>query len=1245
MPEIDNLSISIKASADSAEKSLDRLVDTIGRISASLGGVNFNGFAQGAKNLSTAMQGLQNVKMPDYTRLAKGIEKIGSINSAQIQSAGTAIRELSSSLRFLDDINVSDNAKQIAQLANGISQLGYKSSTKAIDNIPKLATAMRELMATLSTAPRVSQKIIDMTNALAKLSRTGASSGRAATSLGKALDAYTLSTSRASKGSWSLASAIGKLYATYWLLFRAFGKIGDSIDISSSLTEVQNVVDVTFGEYASLVEKMSETSIADFGMSELTVKQVASRFQAMGSAMGFAQGKMADMSIELTKLTADMASFYNVEQTDVAEDLESIFTGQTRPMRTYGIDLTEATLKEWALKQGMDANIDSMTQMEKTMLRYQYVLANTTSAQGDFLRTADTWANQTRILKQNFEQLGAIIGGTFINMLKPLVKALNNVMSHIIAFAETVSNALGKIFGWKYEVGVGGVTSDLEDGAGYSDDIASGLDDAQKNAKKMRDYVLGIDELNIISPDTDTSTSGGGTGGAGGATGGQWVEQDSVFKEFESEIDTLYELGETIRDALIGAMESIDWESVYEKARGFGKGLAEFLNGLLAYDGEGSTLFGEVGKTFANTLNTIVYSAQSFAKEFDFHQFGVNLADGINNFFRNFDFEALADTLNTWVDGLKETIRGFLETLSWEDIISGITDFLGTLELDTIEFIIGTMILKTKGTELRKMVTSAILTKLSLNKITLPSLALVFPKIASVNFSSASFQVIGESIVKELENILDSILPEWLKKWIGEFVAGFSLGGVASGGNPFVAILSGLISGIPYKDILFDMSWAEYWFDEMMKSFESLSSEADWFGIGSRIIEGIAEGFLGALAFIIQPIHNLFTMIWNAICEVFGIHSPAENMKPIGEYILLGIVEGFNSRISEFEDSAKKILNNIKDTLLTIKTNISQSWTNIKTNTTEFLQNMLSNIREKWESIKSDISEKVENIFSKISEGWENIKRNTIDFLTEIRNKIQTTWDNIKNKITEVLNNIKTTVSTVWNNVKTTISTVLNSIKTNITTVWSNIKTAITNTVKDIYDSVSEKFQAVKDAIESAMKNASSAIDTFKESVNNAISKIKDFFDWSDKDFKISLPTDIFDGFIEKVSGAISKLKDLFDFDGRSVNVSSNVSGGGSVRGYATGGYPASASLFWAGENGVPEILGTVGGRTAVAGGAEITGIRDAVYSTGQAETALLQTAVNLLQIIADKDPSINIDGRDLVSAYDARKNRNGYAF
>lgn len=1283
MPEIDNLSISIKTSADSAEKSLDRLVDTIGRISASLGGVNFNGFAQGAKNLSTAMQGLQNVKMPDYTRLAKGIEKIGSINSAQIQSAGTAIRELSSSLRFLDDINVSDNAKQIAQLANGISQLGYKSSTKAIDNIPKLATAMRELMATLSTAPRVSQNIIDMTNALAKLSRTGASSGRAATSLGKALDAYTLSTSRASKGSWSLASTIGKLYATYWLLFRAFGKIGDAIDISSSLTEVQNVVDVTFGEYASLVEKMSETSIADFGMSELTVKQVASRFQAMGSAMGFAQGKMADMSIELTKLTADMASFYNVEQTDVAEDLESIFTGQTRPLRTYGLDLTEATLKEWALKQGMDANIDSMTQMEKTMLRYQYVLANTTSAQGDFLRTADTWANQTRILKQNFEQLGAIIGGTFINMLKPLVKALNNVMSHIIAFAETVSNALGKIFGWKYEVGGGGVTSDLEDGAGYSDDIASGLDDAQKNAKKMRDYVLGIDELNIISPETETSTSGGGTGGAGGATGGQWVEQDSLFKEFESEIDTLYELGETIRDALIGAMESIDWESVYEKARGFGKGLAEFLNGLLAYDGEGRTLFGEVGKTFANTLNTIIYSAQSFAKEFDFYQFGVNLADGINQFFSNFDFEALANTLNTWVDGLQETIKGFFEKLEWNTIFSGIGEFLGNLDGDTILTLIGIANLGKFKNSFSKAISSLFSlptgTETDANGKTSGSLLGTAEAVDGLTLSFDALSVAMDAVVASavglvvLDTIKDPMIDmlgsmtdneqkaEELKETYDGLYGSIML--LRDSFVPLTSIFTGLPSvmggasnaslamseafdkiaegGVYTDEQLLKMqeTWSLTTEDieslrqamidanpevfELTKSFDSLEGASfetledaatglkaikDGFvdandafseyskpmwgmtedalaffetiqngetsldkfneqmsGIGENISNGLTEG--AENADVESPSKNIFERFVDSIKSVFGIHSPAEEMKPLGEYIFLGIVEGFTNNFEEFTTSITDFWENYVSPWFTTE-RWSELWGVLKTSASE-----------KWTELKTWWSE---TTLSKWFE--EDVKP----------------WFTAE-KWSELYSTIKTELENKWGEV-------VNWWTTSGIYRWYN------DNVKPWFDKENWNFSGIKDGLKSAWENAIEAI----KSVWNT------FANWFNSKMTLTIPA------IEIAGETI--------FDGKSIEFIK-------LPTFYTGGFPESASLFWANENGVPEMVGTIGGRTAVASGVEITGIQDAVYATGQTEASLLQTAVSLLQIIADKEFGVELDGRELLSALDERRTRNGYAF
>jgi hypothetical protein len=480
---IDQLQIDINASASKANTAIDNLVGKLSKVQTSLAGLNGNNltrFANGCQALGQAMQSMNGVKTTDFTRLSKNLAKLSQIDSAGINKAGNAITNISKAFSSLQ--GVEGTANNIGAVAKGIAQLGYKSSTQAIENIPKLAKAMNELMTTLSKAPLVSQNLINMTNALAKLARTGSSGGKAANSLAKNLNTYTMSTQKATKGTFNLASALGKMYATYWMLFRAFGKLGEAINISSDLTEVQNVVDVTFGKYNKLVQEMAKTSIVDFGMSELTVKNVSSRFQAMGVAMGFGQKKMAEMSIELTKLAADMASFYNVEQADVAEDLESIFTGMTRPLRAYGLDLTQATIAEWAHRNGMAANMKTMSQAEKTMLRYQYVLANTGAAQGDFARTSNTWANQVRILKQNFEQLAIIIGSTMIQALKPLVSAMNSAMSVIISFAQTVANALGQIFGWKYEINSGGVANDFETAAGASDDIGSGLGKAEKAA-------------------------------------------------------------------------------------------------------------------------------------------------------------------------------------------------------------------------------------------------------------------------------------------------------------------------------------------------------------------------------------------------------------------------------------------------------------------------------------------------------------------------------------------------------------------------------------------------------------------------------------------------------------------------------------------------------------------------------------------------------------------------------------------
>lgn len=684
--DIDTLQIEINAQAAKANDAIDKLVGKIGRLSTALSGLNTSSLvtlADGVSKLGTAMQTMNGVKTTEFTRLAKNIKKLGEIDVSKLETVAPCIEKLGTAVAGLS--SAGDAADQLIKIASAIKQLGYKSSEKAVKVIPDLAIAVRKLMSTLASAPKVSQNLIDLVDALARLARTGASSGRAFTSLAGALNGYSTSTKKAKKHSFNLASAIGKVYATYWMLFRALGKAKESIDLASDLTEVQNVVDTTFGKYAGLVEKMSETSITDFGMSELTVKEVSSRFQAMGTAMGFTQGKMADMSIELTKLTADMASFYNVEQKDVAQDLESVFTGQTRPLRQYGLDLTEATLKEWAMKNGLDANLKSMSQTEKTMLRYQYVMANTSNAQGDFAKTAGTWANQTRILKQNIEALGSAIGKNFIYFLKPVVSALNVVMAKLREFAKVVSNSLGVIFGWKYEESSGGIATDFEDAESAAGGIADATGDAAKNAAKIQKALRAFDELNVINIQDSSSpgSSGGSSGSSSSGSGndGGWTKTESIIKSFESELDTLYKLGEYIGDKITSALEGIDWESVYAGAKNFGKGLADFLNGLISPE-----MFGAVGKTIAGALNTAINAAFSFADTFEFYEFGKSLGTAVNNFLINFDWEQFADSINKWVDGFRETASGFFGAVDWGKIIlTGIKTF-GDLELDTISF-------------------------------------------------------------------------------------------------------------------------------------------------------------------------------------------------------------------------------------------------------------------------------------------------------------------------------------------------------------------------------------------------------------------------------------------------------------------------------------------------------------------------------------------------------------------------------
>ena len=273
----------------------------------------------------------------DFTGVANLVQNISRLGGAKATDATSNLPKLKDQiLQFVTGLNdlkaVTFDVSGLTSLVSAITKLGGSAAGKAVPNIENLAVALKNMMTTLSKAPKVSQNLIQMTQALAQLAGSGGRVSNMSSQVASGFGRIGPAASSAKKNIFSLAAALGKFYATYWLLLRGLGQFKKAIDISSDLTEVQNVVDQVYGDMKYKIEDLASTSIQDFGMSELTAKQISSRFQAMGMAMGFAQGEMSDMSIELTKLAADMASFYNVEQEAVAKSLQSVFTGETEPL-------------------------------------------------------------------------------------------------------------------------------------------------------------------------------------------------------------------------------------------------------------------------------------------------------------------------------------------------------------------------------------------------------------------------------------------------------------------------------------------------------------------------------------------------------------------------------------------------------------------------------------------------------------------------------------------------------------------------------------------------------------------------------------------------------------------------------------------------------------------------------------------------------------------------------------------------
>lgn len=1239
--DIDRLEIEVEAQATKANRALDALVSKLEKLSSSVGKVNGSdlvGFANGVDKICKSSAGMSNIKTADFTRLAKNIEKIASISPASLNASSSAIGVMAKQLSSFGA--ASANATAIGEIAKNISKLGNKGVVNAIDNMPRFATALSQMISTLSKAPKVSGNLVQMTNALANLAASvkgtqsaTSKTGESVNKLSQFFNALTSSTNKSSRSFRSLSQIAGAFYANFYSVLHGIQRTWKAVLSSMDYVETFNYWNVAldkigteFGNqfekygydsaesYAnsfsdrlkSLTLKMTGYQVGDAGDLSLTgnknlgldpeqLMNYQAKIVSVTNAVGLCGETSTNTAKALSMLAADMSSYTNEDLSSVMTNFQSGLIGQSRALYKFGIDITNATLQQYAYNLGVTKSLSAMSQSEKMQLRLIAILDQSKVAWGDQANTLGSVANQYRIMKQQIANLGRTIGNLFL----PIVKNVLPVVNALIMALNRLFTTLGfHFFGdnWLKNLQDGtskGYGSGVEDLGEDADDTADSLNDAANAAKKLKDVTLGIDELNINNPNSDSgSSSSSGSGKGNGIDLSDEIANaladyesvwDKAFAESENKAQKIadaicsafkrgdYEgIGTYISNGISSALEKINWKSVYGVANNFGTGLAQFLNGLIT-----PRLFGDVGKTIAGSLNTAIYAALSFGETFDWSNLGESIASGVNNFFATFDFSALADTLNTWVDGLEKLIGSALANLDFKTIFEGIGQFLDRLEPDTIAALIGVGVI----TKFGRNIASAIGTKIGAIAI---KVGLV---IAITEFSFS----IARSITKSFF--------EW---YDGKYGTNYSEGfdGVNKLTN-WELVVEG----------------AKLTFNNDGK-FQILGLEnlRALFG-GNDVIDSIYGGLNGALlsAFQRLSVKEFFDSIFKgAVGEWFENDVTPWFTKQAWEELGENIKSSLSGKWSEFNQWWEGT--GIPDWW---NKNVTPWFT--KDTWSQLGENIRSSLSEKWDSFISWWSNlgivkwwnnHVAPWFDKGR--WGGLGENIKSGLSEKWDSFVSWWSNLG--IVKWWNNHVTPwfKSDAWSSVGSGIKGGLESAWNSFNEWWSNTGFAKWwSGVESKFSSDSWSFSGIKDGLSSAWN---AAIETLK-------SKWNSFAEWLNAKLTIKIDTSTVIG---------SGIKSVLGTDKISL---------GNIPMFADGGFPETGQLFMARENGINEMVGQIGNRSTVANNDQIVESVSIGVSKGVADAVEQVLAPYLSQImqntreVADKDMSVNIGDRDIARA------------
>lgn len=483
---IEQLELEIQSNSTSAVGGIDALSESLRRLKAatapvSKGGVGLGALSNSLKKFSQSVSGLTGLTLAreQVQGLVDALKPLESVQKSGFNSLASGLDKLVKIAPQIDTVTESLKKTDLDSFADQCNRVATA--------ITPLATQMEKVAAGFSAFPAKIQRLLKGNTNLAASN----------TVLGK-----------------SYVNLAAKISAAYIGLKSITSVIAGWITASNSYIENLNLFNVSMGQYAEEARNYAEQVGEVMGINPGEWMRNQGVFMTITEGFGVASDRAYTMSKNLTQLTYDLASFFNISTSDAFQKLESGISGELEPLRRLGYDLSVARLQQEAYNLGIEKSVTAMTQAEKAELRYYAIMTQVTNAQGDMARTLEAPANQLRILQAQVEQATRALGNLFLPILKAILPYAIALAKAIRMVAEIIAGFFGVSIP-EFDMGtdaIGGVAS----GAG---EAADGLGDASKKAKELKNALLGIDELNVISPPEDSSGGAGGAGGIGGGGG------------------------------------------------------------------------------------------------------------------------------------------------------------------------------------------------------------------------------------------------------------------------------------------------------------------------------------------------------------------------------------------------------------------------------------------------------------------------------------------------------------------------------------------------------------------------------------------------------------------------------------------------------------------------------------------------------------------------------------------------------